>query len=89
MLAVPLDKSILLDYLVGRKRGDPHPSDEHADWHRLMAFMNSRFRSRRFDLLGDGLTARMFRQAVRELPAIMERIQRGRAVRALSPSKGK
>lgn len=75
MLDVPLDKSILLDFLVGRKRGDPHPSEEHAELHRLQALLNSRFRSKRFDFLGGGMAARLFRQGVRDLPDIMKRIR--------------
>ena len=80
MLDVPLDKSILLDYLVGRKRGEPHASEEHAEWHRLMAFMNSRFRSKRFDFMGESLTARMLRQSIRDLPQILEHIRLGRSL---------
>lgn len=68
MLAVPLDQSMLLDFLIGRRRGDPHPSEEHAELHRLMALLNSRYRGRRFDFLGEGLTAVLFRQSVRTLP---------------------
>lgn len=75
MLAVPLDKSILLDYLIGRKRGDPHPSENHVELHRLMALLNSRYHSRRFDFMGDSLAARLFRQAaVHDVPALLARL---------------
>ena len=47
MFEVPMDKSILLDFLLGRKRGDPHPTEEHAELHRLMALLNSRYHSKR------------------------------------------
>jgi hypothetical protein len=68
MLAVPLDQSLLLDFLIGRRRGDPHPSAEHAELHRLMALLNSRYRGRRFDFLGKDLAAVLFRQSVRTMP---------------------
>lgn len=80
MLAVPLAKSILLDYLIGRKRGDPHPSETHADLHRLMALLNSRYHSVRFDFLGDSLTVQLFRQAVvHDVPALLARLAARRA----------
>ena len=66
MFEVPMDKSILLDFLVGRKRGDPHPTEEHAELHRMMALLNSRYRSKRFDFLGDSFTARLFRNSIRD-----------------------
>ncbi len=65
MFAVPFDKSMLLDFLVGRKRGDPHASEEHAELHRLMALLNSRFRGKRFNFLGDSFAARLFRESIR------------------------
>lgn len=65
MLQVPLDKSILLDFLLGRRPGDPHPSEEHAEAHRLMMLLNSRQRGKRFDFLGQSMAARMFRESVR------------------------
>ena len=76
MLAVPLDKSMLLDYLIGPKRGDPHPSETHVELHRLMALLNSRYHSKRFDFMGDSLAARLFRQAVvYDVPALLTRLQ--------------
>lgn len=66
MFEVPLDKSILLDFLIGRKRGDPHPTEEHAELHRMMALLNSRIRGKRFDWLGDSLAARLARNSIRE-----------------------
>ena len=45
-----------------------------------MTFMNSRFRSKRFDFMGNSLTARMFRQSIRDLPQILERIRLGRSL---------
>lgn len=65
MFAVPMDKSILLDYLLGYKRGDPHPSDNHVELHRLQSLLNSQYHGKRFDFLGDSLTARMFRESIR------------------------
>ena len=41
-----------------------------SDYH-MMALFNSRFRSKRFDFLGEGLTARMFRQGLHDLPEIL------------------
>ncbi len=67
MLAVPLDQSMLLDFLIGRRRGDPHPSEEHAELHRLMVLLNSRYRGRRFDFLGKDLAAVLVRQSVRTM----------------------
>lgn len=66
MFEVPLDKSILLDFLVGRKRGTPHPTEEHAELHRMQALLNSRLHSKRFDFLGDSFAARLFRNSIRE-----------------------
>jgi hypothetical protein len=75
MRAVPLDRSILLDYLVGRQRGTPHHCEECAEFHRLQSLMNSRVRSKRFDFFGDSFTARMFRNAVRQMPGFLEDIK--------------
>jgi hypothetical protein len=66
MFEVPLDKSILLDFLVGRKRGTPHATEEHAELHRLMALLNSRLHSKRFNYLGDSFAAKLFRNSIRE-----------------------
>jgi hypothetical protein len=66
MFEVPLDKSILLDFLIGRKRGTPHPSEEHAELHRLQALLNHRLHSKRFDYLGDSFAAKLFRNSIRE-----------------------
>jgi hypothetical protein len=66
MFEVPSDKSILLDFLVGRKRGTPHPSEEHAELHRLQALLNHRLHSKRFDYLGDSFAAQLFRNSIRE-----------------------
>lgn len=66
MAAVPLDKSILLEFLLGRKKGDPHQSEEHAEWHRLQALMNSRVRGKRWDFFGPGLIPTMVRKSIRE-----------------------
>lgn len=66
MFEVPLDKSILLDFLVGRKRGTPHPTEEHAELHRLQALLNHQLHSKRFDFLGDSFAARLFRTSIRE-----------------------
>lgn len=65
MFEVPLDKSILLDFLVGRKRGTPHPTEEHAELHRLIALLNSRYRGKRFNWLADGLAAQLARNPIR------------------------
>jgi hypothetical protein len=73
MLAVPMDKSLLLDFLHGYQRGGDHASEEHLELHRLQALLNSQFRSKRFNFLGEGLAATLFRQAVRDLPNIMQK----------------
>lgn len=65
MLAVPLNKSILLDYLVGYRPGDPHPSEEHAELHRLQSLLNSRYHGQRFDFLGNNLAAHLLRECIR------------------------
>jgi hypothetical protein len=78
MRAVPLNKSILLDYLVGRKRGTPHHCEECAELHRLQSLMNSRYRGKRFDFFGDSFTARIFRNSVRQMPKFLEEIQNKR-----------
>jgi hypothetical protein len=65
MFDVPMEKSILLDYLVGYKRGDMHPSENHVELHRLQSLLNSRYHGRRFNFLGDSLTARLFRESIR------------------------
>jgi hypothetical protein len=64
MFAVPLDCSILLDFLVGRKRGERHQTEEHAEFHRLQSLLNSQFRHERFNWLGDSLTAVMVRRSI-------------------------
>ena len=65
MLAVPLDKSPLLDYLVGRQRGDEHTSEAHVEMHRLQLLLNSRNRNKRFDFTGTSLVARLLQQSIR------------------------
>ena len=66
MVEVSLDKSMLLDFLVGRKRGTPHTTEEHAELHRLQALLNSRVRSKRFDFFGDGFIPKLMRTSMRE-----------------------
>ena len=66
MFEVPMDKSILLDFLVGCKRGTPHPTEEHAELHRMMALLNSRIRGKRFPFLGDSFVAQLFRKSIRD-----------------------
>ena len=78
MFAVPLDHSILLDFLVGRKRGAPHASEAHAELHRVMALLNAQYRSKRFDFQGPGLIPTMFRQALGELPAFLAKLRDAR-----------
>jgi len=73
MLAVPMDKSLLLDFLHGYQRGGDHASEEHLELHRLQALLNSQLRHKRFNFLGEGLAATLFRQAVRDLPAILKK----------------
>jgi hypothetical protein len=68
MFDVPMDKSILLDFLVGYKRGDPNhilKSEEHIELYRLQKLLNSRYCGKRFDFLGQGLVAHMFRESIR------------------------
>jgi len=76
MLAVPMHKSILLDFLVARQPGDPHLTEEHAELHRLQSLLNSRLRSKRFNYLGEALTARLFRNSIRNLPDILSIIKK-------------
>ena len=66
MVEVPLDKSILLDFLIGRKRGTPHATEEHTELHRLMALLNSRVRGKRFNFFGDGFVPKLMRTSMRE-----------------------
>lgn len=66
MRVVSLDKSILLDFHVGHKRGDPLISEVHSEWLRLTALLNSRVRGKRFDFFGDSMIAQMFRKSIRE-----------------------
>jgi len=73
MMAVPMDKSILLDFLHGYQRGGQHASDEHLELHRLQALFNSQLRHKRFNFFGEGLAATLFRQSVRDLPAILKK----------------
>jgi hypothetical protein len=73
MWAVPLDRSILLDFLLGYQRGGDHTSEEHLELHRLQALLNSQLRHKRFDFLSKGLAATLFRQAVRDLPNIVRK----------------
>ncbi len=86
-LAVPLDKSILLDFLVGRlgKKGERTVgektqldglTDDQIDWWRLQRLMNSQWRGKRFDWLGDSLTARMARQAIRDMPDFLASLRK-------------
>ena len=66
MVEVSLNKSILLDFLIGRKRGTPHTTEEHAELHRFMALLNSRVRGKRFDFFGDGFIPKLMRNSIRE-----------------------
>ena len=67
MVHVPIDKSVLLDFLIGHKRGKINASldEEQIELIRLQRMLNSRFRRRRFDWLGDGLVAKMVRESIR------------------------
>ena len=73
MLAVPMDKSMLLDFLLGYQRGGDHASEERLELHRLQALLNSQLRHKRFDFAGQGLAATLFRQGIRDLPNIMKK----------------
>jgi len=73
MFEVPMDKSLLLDFLLGYQRGGEHTSEEHLELHRLQVLLNSQLRHKRFNFLGEGLAATLFRQAVRDLPAILKK----------------
>lgn len=75
MMAAPMDKPILLEFLIGRQRGEPHASEEHAELHRLQSLLNSCYRGRRFNFLGDNMAARLFRQGVREMPNFLADIR--------------
>ena len=90
MFEVPLDKSILLDYLIGRKRGTPHPTEEHAELHRLMALLNSRIRSKRFPFLGDSLAAQLFRNSIRDrswMPKFKQAIEETNELQVISAAE--
>ncbi len=67
MFAVPLSKTILLDIFIGRKRGSfkDCPDSEAAMLYRIQTLLNHRHRGKRFDFLGNSLTARMFRESIR------------------------
>ena len=58
MLAVPLTRSILLDFLVGYRRGQTLP-DAQLEFYRLRTRLNSRYHDRRFNFLGDSLIAKL------------------------------
>lgn len=63
MMAVPLDRSMLLDFLVGRERGDALSLDQ-AELYRLQMLLNSRYHDRRFDWLGDNMISQMVRHSI-------------------------
>ncbi len=63
MTQVPLDKSILLDFLIGRERGG-ELSEEQAELYRLQSLLNSRYHGERFDWLGDNPLSQMVRGAI-------------------------
>jgi hypothetical protein len=81
MFAVPLDKSMLLEFLKGYKRGDPHASEEHLELHRMQALLNHRMHSQRFDYLGDGLIPRMFRRSFGHVKALCADLDQKKAER--------
>lgn len=70
MMAVPLDKSILLDYLIGyqyrgkARESNPALSEDQLELFRLQQLLNSRYHNRRFDFLGDGMISQMVRASV-------------------------
>lgn len=63
MMAVPLDRSMLLDFLVGRERGDAL-SEDQANLYRLQMLLNSRYHNERFDFLGDSPISQMVRNSI-------------------------
>lgn len=68
MLNVPMDQSMVLDFTLGHIPGspiNPELTEEQIELIRLQALLNSRFRGRRFDFMGNGLVARMIRESLR------------------------
>ncbi len=68
MLAVPLDKSILLSFLIGydpRSRNCRPLSDDEQELYRLQMLLNSRYHGQRFDWLGQGMVSKMIRESIR------------------------
>ena len=64
MLAVPPDRSILLDFLVGYQRGQAL-ADEQLEAYRLQMLLNSRYHGRRLNFLGSSLAAQLLRESIR------------------------
>lgn len=75
MLAVPMDKTMLLDFLVDYKPGDPHPTEEHTEFHRIQSLLNHHYHGQRFDMMGDSLTAQLFREGLRQVPKFISDLQ--------------
>ncbi len=68
MLAVPLDKSILLSFLIGydpRSRTKRALSEDEQELYRLQMLLNSRFHGQRFDWLGQGMVSKLIRESIR------------------------
>jgi hypothetical protein len=65
MMAVPLDKSILLGFLIGYDpKRSPRITEDQADLYRLQMLLNSQQHGRPFDWLGGGMIARMVRRSI-------------------------
>lgn len=66
MMHVPLDKHALLDFCIGRERGDAFPTEDHADLYRLQMLLNSEWHGKRFDWLGNDMIVQMVRRSIVE-----------------------
>lgn len=60
MMAVPMDKHMLLDIFIGYQRGDYRKfTEEQLDLKRLQQLLNSEYRGERFNFLGSDGIAQM------------------------------
>ena len=72
MLKVPLEKSMLLDFLIGYEarsdhgRPNTHLNEDQRELYRLQMLLNSRYHSERFNFLGDDPIALMVRKSINE-----------------------
>ncbi len=68
MLAVPMDKDMLLSFLIGydgRAKNHRELSEDEQELYRLQMLLNSRYHGQRFNWLGPSMTAQMIRESIR------------------------